>query len=115
MNATQDRPSLLIGLLLIIVGIGVIAYVLPQAVNLITLPQDAPFMQHFFSWLMADTNAINSQVSEEFFEIFQTFIKVIVLIVFLYVCLKLVSIGLLIIKEGVSLIRPQPQTSKDKN
>ncbi|WP_411994079.1 hypothetical protein [Agarivorans sp. DSG3-1] len=115
MNTALNRSRLLIGIALIVVGIAVIAYVLPQTVSLITLPHDAPFMQHFFNWLMADTDAINTQVSEEFFEIFQTFIKVIVLIVFLYVCVKLVGVGLMIIREGVSLIRPASSSEKSKD
>ncbi|MGY5451790.1 hypothetical protein ACVFI8_12725 [Agarivorans sp. MS3-6] len=114
MDTALNRSRLFIGIALIVVGIAVIAYVLPQTISLVSLPHDAPFMQGFFNWLMADTDAINNQVSEEFFEIFQTFVKVIVLIVFLYVCVKLVTVGLMIIREGVSLIRPAASNKKDK-
>lgn len=113
MNKSLERTRLVLAIALIVVGIAVIGYVLPQTVSLVTLPHDAPFMQGFFEWLMADTNAINNQVSEEFFEIFQTFIKVIVLIVFLWVCVKLVHLGLLIIREGVGLIRPTADFPKN--
>ena len=112
MNKSLELTRLVLAIVLIVVGVAVIGYVLPQTVSLVTLPYDAPFMQGFFGWLMADTDAIITQVSEEFFEIFQTFIKVIVLIVFLWVCVKLVYLGLMIIREGVGLIRPTESKQK---
>lgn len=114
MNTALDRSRLIIAIVLIVVGIAVIAYVLPQTISLVSLPHDAPFMQGFFAWLMADSNAITEQVSEEFFEIFQTFIKVIVLVVFLWVCVKLVGVGLMLIREGVGLIKPANSNEKNK-
>ncbi|WP_427980400.1 hypothetical protein [Agarivorans sp.] len=112
MNKSLELTRLILAIVLIVVGVAVIGYVLPQTISLVTLPHDAPFMQGFFNWLMADTDAIITQVSEEFFEIFQTFIKVIVLIVFLWVCVKLVYLGLMIIREGVGLIRPTESKQK---
>ncbi|WP_026959588.1 MULTISPECIES: hypothetical protein [Aliagarivorans] len=107
----QQKPHLgilALSLVLIVVGIGVIALVLPHALGILSLPSEAPFMGDFVAWLLADTEALQASAGEEFFEIFQTFVKVIVLLVFLYACLKLVAIGLMIIREGVKLLRPTP-------
>ncbi|RKF14505.1 hypothetical protein DBZ36_17805 [Alginatibacterium sediminis] len=95
-----------IAVLLIAVGIFIIASVLPPALNILNVSSDSQLLQGFFDWLMSDTNALRDKAPEELLEVFQTFTKVIVVVVFLYACVKLVRVGLLVIREGVHLLRP---------
>jgi len=44
-------------------------------------------------------------VEQNFLEAFQTVLKLILLITFMWVCVKLVNMGVLIIRAGVDLIR----------
>ncbi|MGL4714506.1 MAG: hypothetical protein ACRCWL_01095, partial [Aeromonas sp.] len=45
------------------------------------------------------------QLEQNFLEAFQTVLKLILLITFMWVCVKLVNMGVLIIRAGVDLIR----------
>lgn len=97
--------SAIIGSVLIALGAYLIYYVLPSALAIITMPAQAPFMQELFNWLMIGSEQLANQVNIEFYQIFQAVIKVIVVVVFIYACVKFIGLGALIIKEGVGLIR----------
>lgn len=97
--------STAVGSVLIALGALIIFYVLPSALAIISMPAKVPFMNEMFNWLMAGSEQLSNQINIEFYQIFQACIKVVVVVVFIYACVKLVALGALIVKEGVGLIR----------
>ncbi|MGL4710695.1 MAG: hypothetical protein ACRCWH_21085, partial [Aeromonas veronii] len=58
-----------------------------------------------YTWLMTSANGLTAQLEQNFLEAFQTVLKLILLITFMWVCVKLVNMGVLLIRAGVDLIR----------
>ncbi len=94
-----------IGGILILFGSIVIFQALPAALDVLEMPSRIPFVREVYTWLMTSANGLTNQLEQNFLEAFQTVLKLILLIVFLWVCVKLVHMGVLIIRAGVDLIR----------
>jgi hypothetical protein len=62
-------------------------------------------VREVYTWLMSSANGLTAQLEQNFLEAFQTVLKLILLITFMWVCVKLVNMGVLIIRAGVDLIR----------
>lgn len=94
-----------IGVILILFGSIVIFQALPAALDVLEMPSSIPFVREVYSWLMSSANGLTAQLEQNFLEAFQTVLKLILLITFMWVCVKLVNMGVLIIRAGVDLIR----------
>ncbi|WP_042062202.1 hypothetical protein [Aeromonas allosaccharophila] len=94
-----------IGVILILFGSIVIFQALPAALDVLAMPSRIPFVREVYTWLMTSANGLTSQLEQNFLEAFQTVLKLILLITFMWVCVKLVNMGVLIIRAGVDLIR----------
>jgi hypothetical protein len=94
-----------LGVILILFGGIVIIQALPAALDVLTMPSRIPFVQEVYGWLMTSASGLSGQLEQNFLEAFQTVLKLVVLISFLWVCVKLVHMGVLIIQAGVDLIR----------
>ena len=71
-------------------------------------------MREVYTWLMSSANGLTAQLEQNFLEAFQTVLKLILLITFMWVCVKLVNMGVLIIRAGVDLIRTAIEHSEEK-
>lgn len=69
------------------------------------MPSRIPFVREVYTWLMTSASGLTGQLEQNFLEAFQTVLKLILLITFMWVCVKLVNMGVLIIRAGVDLIR----------
>mgnify|MGYP000038915613 CR=1 FL=1 len=94
-----------IGVILILFGSIVIFQALPAALDVLEMPSRIPFVREVYTWLMTSANGLTAQLEQNFLEAFQTVLKLILLITFMWVCVKLVNMGVLIIRAGVDLIR----------
>jgi hypothetical protein len=94
-----------IGVILILFGSIVIFQALPAALDVLEMPSRIPFVREVYTWLMSSANGLTAQLEQNFLEAFQTVLKLILLITFMWVCVKLVNMGVLIIRAGVDLIR----------
>jgi uncharacterized membrane protein len=94
-----------IGVILILFGSIVIFQALPAALDVLEMPSRIPFVREVYTWLMTSANGLTGQLEQNFLEAFQTVLKLILLITFMWVCVKLVNMGVLIIRAGVDLIR----------
>ncbi|MFM4704961.1 hypothetical protein [Aeromonas bivalvium] len=107
-----------LGVILILFGSIVICQALPAALDVLEMPSRIPFVREVYTWLMSSANGLTGQLEQNFLEAFQTVLKLILLITFMWVCVKLVNMGVLIIRAGVDLIRTaiehsEPAASKD--
>ena len=103
-----------IGVILILFGSIVIFQALPAALDVLEMPSRIPFVREVYTWLMSSANGLTAQLEQNFLEAFQTVLKLILLITFMWVCVKLVNMGVLIIRAGVDLIRTAIEHSEDK-
>ena len=103
-----------IGVILILFGSIVIFQALPAALDVLEMPSRIPFVREVYTWLMTSANGLTSQLEQNFLEAFQTVLKLILLITFMWVCVKLVNMGVLTIRAGVDLIRTAIEHSEDK-
>lgn len=94
-----------IGVILILFGSIVIFQALPAALDVLEMPSRIPFVREVYTWLMTSASGLTGQLEQNFLEAFQTVLKLILLITFMWVCVKLVNMGVLIIRAGVDLIR----------
>lgn len=94
-----------IGVILILFGSIVIFQALPAALDVLEMPSRIPFVREVYNWLMTSASGLTNQLEQNFLEAFQTVLKLILLITFMWVCVKLVNMGVLIIRAGVDLIR----------
>ena len=97
--------GIVIGVILILFGSIVIFQALPAALDVLEMPSRIPFVREVYTWLMSSANGLTAQLEQNFLEAFQTVLKLILLITFMWVCVKLVNMGVLIIRAGVDLIR----------
>ena len=84
------------------------------ALDVLEMPSRIPFVREVYTWLMSSANGLTAQLEQNFLEAFQTVLKLILLITFMWVCVKLVNMGVLIIRAGVDLIRTAIEHSEDK-
>lgn len=103
-----------IGVILILFGSIVIFQALPAALDVLEMPSRIPFVREVYTWLMTSASGLTNQLEQNFLEAFQTVLKLILLITFMWVCVKLVNMGVLIIRAGVDLIRTAIEHSEDK-
>ena len=103
-----------IGVILILFGSIVIFQALPAALDVLEMPSRIPFVREVYTWLMSSANGLTAQLEQNFLEAFQTVLKLILLITFMWVCVKLVNMGVLTIRAGVDLIRTAIEHSEDK-
>jgi len=103
-----------IGVILILFGSIVIFQALPAALDVLEMPSRIPFVREVYTWLMTSANGLTAQLEQNFLEAFQTVLKLILLITFMWVCVKLVNMGVLIIRAGVDLIRTAIAHSEGK-
>lgn len=103
-----------LGVILILFGSIVIFQALPAALDVLEMPSRIPFVRDVYTWLMTSANSLTSQLEQNFLEAFQTVLKLILLITFMWVCVKLVNMGVLIIRAGVDLIRTAIEHSEEK-
>ena len=103
-----------IGVILILFGSIVIFQALPAALDVLEMPSRIPFVREVYTWLMSSANGLTAQLEQNFLEAFQTVLKLILLITFMRVCVKLVNMGVLITRAGVDLIRTAIEHSEDK-
>lgn len=104
-----------IGVILILFGSIVIFQALPAALDMLEMPSRIPFVREVYTWLMTSANGLTAQLEQNFLEAFQTVLKLILLITFMWVCVKLVNMGVLIIRAGVDLIRTAIAHSEGPN
>lgn len=97
--------GIVIGVILILFGSIVIFQALPAALDVLEMPSRIPFVREVYTWLMTSASGLTNQLEQNFLEAFQTVLKLILLITFMWVCVKLVNMGVLIIRAGVDLIR----------
>ena len=103
-----------IGVILILFGSIVIFQALPAALDVLEMPSRIPFVREVYTWLMTSANGLTAQLEQNFLEAFQTVRTLILLITFMWVCVKLVNMGVLIIRAGVDLIRTAIAHSEGK-
>ncbi|WP_421223682.1 hypothetical protein [Aeromonas enteropelogenes] len=94
-----------LGVILILFGSIVIFQALPAALDVLEMPSRIPFVREVYTWLMSSASGLTANLEQNFLEAFQTVLKLILLIAFMWVCVKLVNMGVLIIRAGVDLIR----------
>ncbi|SIR60504.1 hypothetical protein SAMN05880558_11918 [Aeromonas sp. RU39B] len=94
-----------LGVILILFGAVVIFQALPAALDVLEMPSRIPFVREIYDWLMSSASGLTAQLEQNFLEAFQTILKLILLMVFLWVCVQLVHMGVLILRAGVDLIR----------
>ncbi len=94
-----------LGVILILFGTVVIFQALPAALDVLEMPSRIPFVREVYNWLMTSANGLTANLEQNFLEAFQTVLKLILLMAFLWVCVKLVHMGVIIIRAGVDLIR----------
>ncbi|MDO2948291.1 hypothetical protein [Aeromonas simiae] len=94
-----------LGVILILFGCVVIFQALPAALDVLEMPSRIPFVREVYEWLMTSANGLTAQLEQNFLEAFQTVLKLILLMAFLWVCVKLVHMGVLLIRAGVDLVR----------
>ncbi|UBH28522.1 hypothetical protein [Aeromonas enteropelogenes] len=94
-----------LGVILILFGSIVIFQTLPAALDVLEMPSRIPFVREVYTWLMSSASGLTANLEQNFLEAFQTVLKLILLIAFMWVCVKLVNMGVLIIRAGVDLIR----------
>ncbi|MGL5949135.1 MAG: hypothetical protein ACRCYV_08895 [Aeromonas sp.] len=97
--------GVIIGALLIIFGGVVILQALPAALNVLEMPSQLPFVQDIYTWLTSSASGLTASLEGSFLQAFQTVLKLILVITFLWVCTRLVAMGVMIIKAGVELVR----------
>lgn len=93
-----------LGVILILFGSIVIFQALPAALDVLEMPSRIPFVREVYTWLMSSASGLTANLEQNFLEAFQTVLKLILLIAFMWVCVKLVNMGVLIIRAGVDLI-----------
>lgn len=103
-----------IGVILILFGSIVIFQALPAALDVLEMPSRIPFVREVYTWLMTSANGLTSQLEQNFLEAFQTVLKLILLITFMWVCVKLVNMGVPIIRAGSTSFAPPSSTAKTR-
>lgn len=101
-----------IGVILILFGSIVIFQALPAALDVLEMPSRIPFVREVYTWLMTSASGLTGQLEQNFLEAFQTVLKLILLITFMWVCVKLVNMGVLIIRAGWISSAPPSSTAK---
>jgi len=81
-----------IGVILILFGSIVIFQALPAALDVLEMPSRIPFVREVYNWLMSSANGLTAQLEQNFLEAFQTVLKLILLITFMWVCVSTLSV-----------------------
>mgnify|MGYP006903649769 FL=1 len=102
MNGMMSKFYVLTGVAVIVMGASITWISLDVLLDLLRSPQSQGFLEEVFTWLVSMEENMTEQISHP---LTIAGAKLLVILIFAFIALKLVGVGVALIRSGVSIMR----------